>query len=169
MYLYETIENTDTKNYKSLIIILILLVNFVVVNTMLAIPEDTIKVAVKNPEANAPSIYQINFQISKPISQKAVIKIKFPLSFDLSGLLVAGSSSIKGGFEMTVENQSAILKRTGLGKEIKPNEEVDVKIAIVINPEEAGENYLIQIEVFDDNNERIIQKLESIKITPKKE
>ena len=169
MYLYETLMNSDTKAFKGFFIILILLLNFVVVNTLLAIPEDTIKVVVKNPEAEAPSIYQINFKLSKPISPKAVIKIKFPLLFDLSGLLVAGSGSINGGFEMTTDNQLVTLKRTGLGEEIKPNKKVDVKIAIVINPEQAGEGYSIQIEVFDDNNKRIIQKQETFKILAKKE
>jgi len=168
MYPYETLKNSDTKTLAKGSFVFIILLNLVFVNTIFAIPQDTIKIVAKDSSAEAPSVYQINFKISKPISPKAVIKVQFPSSFDLSGLLVAGSGSITGGFEMTKENHLVILKRTGLGKEIKANESVDVKFAIVINPEKAGENYSIQVEVFDDNNKSIIQKKEFVNILPPK-
>ena len=169
MYPNETKMSLDTKINTGFIIIFILLLNFFVVNTVAAIPEDSIKVIAKTPEAGAPSIYQINFQISKLITNKAEIKIEFPNTFDLSGLLVAGSGTIKGGFEMSVAGQIVSLKRTGLGNEIAINKKVDVKFAIVTNPKNPSDDYPIKIEIFDDNNRSIFKKQESVKIIPKTE
>ncbi|MBC8184256.1 hypothetical protein H8E88_24440 [candidate division KSB1 bacterium] len=167
MYLYETFKRSDTRIIKRFFITLILSINIVFGTSTFAAPEDTVTVEVKNPRAEARSIYQINFLISKPISHKAIIRVRFPIEFDLSKLLVAGSNTINGGFEMTVENDVVTIKRSGLGREIKANEKVDVKFAIVKNPIKADDNYSVQVEVFDDNNDSIIQKQETVKILPK--
>jgi len=134
-----------------------------------AAAKDSVTVEIKNAQAEARSICQVNFRISKSISPQATIRVTFPSEFDLSKLLVAGSNTINGGFEMTVDNKVAIIKRSGLGREIQANEKVDVKFAIVKNPIRGDDNYSVQVEVFDDNNNSIIQKKDTIKIMPKNE
>lgn len=167
MYLSETLKTSDTRINRFFFIGIIILVNFVFGADSFASPEDSVKVVVKNPQAEALSIYQINFLLSKPISPSAEIKVSFPADFDLSKLLVAGSNSINGGFEMVVKDRVVTIKRSGLGREIKPNERVDVRFAIVKNPVRAKGNYALQVEVFDDNKNAIIQKQQTLKILPR--
>jgi len=168
MSLSETLKTNDTRIIQIFFITLILLSNFIFGASALAAPDDTVMVIVKTPQAEARSIYQINFVISKPISPKAIIRVTFPDEYNLSKLLVVGSNTINGGFEMKVEDKVVTIKRSGLGREIKENENVDVKFAIVRNPIRADNNYSVGIEVFDDDNQRIIQKQNIVKILPKK-
>jgi hypothetical protein len=167
MSLCETLKTSDTRIIKLFYISIIFLSNIIFGTGILAATEDTIKVLVKTPQAEARSIYQINFAISKPISPKAIIRVTFPEEFNLSKLLVVGSNTINGGFEMKVDDRIVTIKRSGLGREIKANENVDIKFAIVKNPIRADNNYSVGIEVFNDSNQRIFQKQEMVKILPK--
>ena len=161
MYLFETLISSDTKFLK--VFLILFLLSCTMANVSFALPADTIKVVARHPEAEAASLYQINFRVAKTISPQAVIQVRFPSEFDLSDLSIAGSSTINGGFELEVKNQLLILTRSGLGREITPNEKVDVKFAIVKNPAKANENYSIEIEIFNDKKESILKKQETIK------
>ncbi len=169
MYPDETFRRSDTRLTRAFLLTLILSVHIIWGATTFAVPEDTVTVEVKTPQADARSLYQINFVISKPISPKAKIRATFPEEFNLSKVLVVGSNSINGGFKMDVKNNIVTIKRSGLGREIKANEKVDVKFAIVKNPAIAKNNYSVQVEVFDDNNNSIVQKQDFLKILPQKE
>jgi len=68
---------------------------------------------------------------------------------------------------MVVKDRVVTIKRSGLGRVIKPNEKVDVRFAIVKNPVRAEGNYALQVEVFDDNKNAIIQKQQTLKILPR--
>jgi len=166
MYLNETFKKNETK-------LLVLLVSFLIFFSLFtfdiySLPQDSIKVIAKSPEAEAASIYQIEFRLSKPLSPKGVIQIKFPKGFDLSNLQVAGSSTINGGFDLKVEDQTVILKRSGLGRLIKANEKADVKFAIVKNPSTPEKEYELEIEILNENNLSLIKNREKIKIMPRR-
>lgn len=158
MYLYETYKSYNASKY--IIIITILLSS----NLLFGLPADSIIVNAIHSEIKATSIYEIDFSIGQEISPKAVIVVTFPENFDLSGVLIAGSTTMNGGFELSVEKTKVILKRSGLGRTIKPNEKVDVKFANIRNPAKPADNYKIKVEIKDDNNRTIIEKEKNIKI-----
>ena len=61
------------------------------------------------------------------------------------------------------------MKRSGLGKEIPANNKVDVKFAIVKNPDQPADNYKILIEILDNGELNILKRETSQKILPAKE
>jgi len=169
MYLYETFKKSNTRcNYFFLLILNLTLLSFTN-NSAIAVPADTIEVIAKHPESGKSSIYQINFVISRPIPSKAVIRVTFPDEFDLSDLMIAGSTTINGGFELAVNKQVLTMKRSGLGREIPANERIDVKFAIVKNPKEPADNYKIVIEILDETEKSVVKQEKLHKIIPLKE
>lgn len=169
MYLYETYKNTVRgSRYAFLLAILAGLIPFAG-NSVIALPADTVEVIARHPELGERSTYQINFQISKPIPAKAIIRVTFPDEFDLSDLIIVGSTTINGGFDLSVNKQVVTMKRSGLGREIPANEKVDVKFAIVKNPGQPSDNYKIVIEILDAAEKSFIRSEKFQKILPAKE
>ncbi len=169
MYLFKTYK-------KSLFqFSIILLLNFLFVfaipasHLSAALPADTIEVIAKHPEISKSAIYQINFVVSKVIPSKAILRVLFPAGFDLSDLVIAGSTTINGGFILTVDGQVVTMKRSGLGREIPANEKVDIKFAIVKNPDQPADNYSITVEILSEDNKTIIKEEKKQKILPSKE
>ena len=163
MYLSETNKNTGTIVYTFVILLgLILLTG----NAVMALPADTVEVIARHPESGERSTYQITFQVSKPIPANAVLRITFPDEFDLSDLMIAGSITINGGFDLQVNNQVVTIKRSGLGREIPANEKVDVKFAIIKNPELPSDNYKIVVEILDAKENSFLRSEKFQKIIP---
>jgi len=115
---------------------------------------DSLSVKPIDPEAGEVSIYQVSFVLSDTLPSDAVIIVTFPEGFDLSRVKVAGSSTINGGFKVSVDGQRVAIKRSGLGRPIPPGESVDVKFANVINPAREGK-YAITVEILGDVKEVI--------------
>ena len=115
---------------------------------------DSLSVKPVNPEAEAITIYEVSFVLSDTLSSDAVIMVTFPDGFDLSRVKLAGSSTINGGFKVSVDGQRAAIKRSGLGRPILPGENVEVKFANVRNPVAEGE-YVITVEILGDVKEVI--------------
>jgi len=141
------------ETYKKLETIAMILLLFVVIflNNVFALPIDTVIVKPKDTSPGKNSIYEIYFSIENEISEKAIIVITFPDSFDLSGLVIVGSTTISGGFDFTVKDAQITIKRSGLGRKIKPHEKVNVKFANVKNPTLPSDNYQIKVEIKNNN------------------
>lgn len=169
MYLSETLKKTDTKIFKKLAMICAATFALIAVNFSFAAPADSVKVVAKSEEIGAATIYSVSFNVSKPIPSKAVIKVTFPAEFDISNLQVAGSTTINGGFEQRVSNRTLSLERSGLGREIKPNEKVDVKFAIVKNPTQPKNDYNFDVEILNESQQSLIKSQQKVKIIPKQE
>jgi hypothetical protein len=168
MYLFETNKNTMRgSKYAFSLVILLGLILFAG-NSVSALPADTVVVIARHPESGERSTYQINFQVSTPIPAKAIIRVTFPDEFDLSDLIIAGSTTINGGFDLSVNKQVVTMKRSGLGREIPANEKVDVKFAIVKNPGQPSDNYKIVIEILDAEEKSFIRSEKFQKILPAK-
>lgn len=168
MYLYETYHRFETGKARFIPILLFVTIIYFFTSVASAAPTDTVNVIARHPESNAKSIYKIEFRIDNPISPTAILKVTFPAEFDLSELMIASSTTMNGGFDVEVNDQMLTLKRSGLGREIKPNEKVDVKFAIVKNPLKPADNYRITVEIMED--ERSVLKQEKIhRILPEKE
>jgi len=83
--------------------------------------------------------------------------------------MIAGSTTINGGFYLSVEKQVVIIKRSGLGREIPANEKVDVKFAIVKNPREPRDGYEIVVEILDETEKSIVKQEKLQKVLPQKQ
>ena len=163
MYLNETYKNFGTGKFIFLVTVFSFLISF---NAVKGIAADSIIVKAKHSDVEASSIYEIYFSIAQEIPQKAVIVVTFPENFDLAGVIIAGSTTINGGFEVTVDGSKVLLKRSGLGRIIKPYEKVDVKFANVKNPSEPADDYKIKVELKNESEITIIEKVETFKIVP---
>lgn len=169
MYRYETKESKFMKIRCCSNLINLLIFLLTITSGSWAALADSVKIIAKHPEIRSSSIYQVNFVIDKPIPAKAAFRIVFPIGFDLSDLMIAGSSTINGGFTLQVEGQTVTIKRSGLGKEIPPNQPVDVKFAIVKNPAQAADDYEIQVELLDGSEKPILKTKTKHKIVPEKQ
>lgn len=165
MYLSETYKNIRTIVYTLVILVGLI---FFAGNSVMAFPADTVEVIARHPESGERSTYQINFVVSKPIPAKAIIRVTFPDDFDLSDLMIAGSTTINGGFDLSVNRSVVTMKRSGLGREILANEKVDVKFAIIKNPDQPSDNYKIVIEILDAEEKSFIKSERFQKILPAK-
>lgn len=164
MYLSETFRwNKAWGNYIFLLNLIITMLAFLIQSAM-ALPADSVEVIAKHPESEASSIYVVKFAVAKPIPAKALFLVTFPPEFDLSDLLIAGSTTINGGFEVSVQKQVVIIKRSGLGKEVPANQKADLKFAIVKNPALPADDYKILVEILDGNESTIFKAEKSQKI-----
>jgi len=163
MYLFETYNDFKTIICRWLIVLLIIFSG-----TSLVLAADEIDLKPQHVEVEKNSIYELFFSIEKEISPKAIVTIEFPTNFDLSGVLIAGSATINGGFSLSVEQNKVVIKRSGLGRTIKPNEKVDIKFANVRNPATAADDYRIKINIKNDENITIIDKENNLKIVSNK-
>jgi len=167
MYLSETYNRFETGKKVLFPVLLFITAIYLINSVAYASPADTVNVIARHPESNAKSIYKIEFRVAKPISPTAMLKVTFPQEFDLSELMIASSTTMNGGFEVDVKDQILTLKRSGLGRQIKPNEKVDVKFAIVKNPLKPADSYRIIVEIIE--NEKSVLKEEKIhRILPEK-
>ncbi len=169
MYLFETHENKLMGVSRGSVLIILLMLIIAPSTTSWASPSDSVAIVANHPEARSSSIYQVNFVIDKPIPAKAVFRIVFPASFDLSDLMIAGSSTINGGFTLQVEGQTVIIKRSGLGKPIPANQRADLKFAIVKNPPSPADDYEILVELLDEEEKPILKTSTKQKIIPEKQ
>jgi hypothetical protein len=169
MYLSETSYWSKAGGkYIFLFILMTSMLTFLISSAM-ASPADSIEVIAKHPESAANSIYQVKFSVSKPVPSNAIFRVTFPQEFDLSDLLIAGSTTINGGFEISVDKQVVVMKRSGLGKELPANQTADLKFAIVKNPGTPADDYKILIEILDGAEKSIIRAEKNQKIFPRSE
>ncbi len=169
MYLSETYKKSNTK-CKFLLVLMLLIGSLISTSDLaIAVPEDTVEVIAKNPEISKSSVYQINFVVSKPIPPRAIIRVTFPDEYDLLDLMIAGSTTMNGGFILKVDQQVVTMRRSGLGREIPANEKVDIKFAIVKNPKQPADDYNIKVEILGEDEKSILKEDKKQKIIPAKE
>jgi hypothetical protein len=151
---------------KKLICILSLYFLSNILNLTFAAPLDSLKVTPLNAAAGEVSIYQISFVASDTLYPDGQISITFPADFDLTNVKIANSTSINGGFKVSVQNNKVILKRTGLGRMVLPKEKVEVKFANVKNPKKAETDFPLIVE-FQNRDLNQIQRMEEVSVTLK--
>lgn len=162
MYLIETLTNDKTARIALYILISI---GFFLTKVNAA-PADSIKVNARNGDVNASSIYEVYFSISTEIPASASIVVIFPDDFGLSNVNVAGSTTINGGFELTVNQKKVILKRSGHGDVIEPDQQVSVKFANVKNPPRSVDQYEIDVEIRDNDNQVLKASRTRVNVEP---
>jgi hypothetical protein len=162
MYLFETLHRINTRP-----VIFAGLLWLIFTQAGFSLPVDSVTVVPQNKIAGASCIYQIRFTLEQEILPDAMILVTFPPSFDLSEVLIAGSATINGGFQVAVNQLTVSIKRSGLGRRILPNEKVDLRFANVKNPMVLADNYNIRVRVQNSAGRMIVDKVQSIKIEQK--
>jgi hypothetical protein len=120
-----------------------------------ALAQDSLSVTPSRLEAGESAVYTLTFVATDTLRPDGQITVTFPPNMDLSGVKVAGSATINGGFQVTTLGQKVVLTRSGLGRSILPGEKAAIKFAVVKNPVEAGISLPVQIE-FDHKSKRPI-------------
>jgi len=108
---------------------------------------NSVEVKTLNSEAGAASLYILNFTLSDTLHPNAVLEVNFPAGFDLSKVNLAGSASINGGFNVSVQGQTIKVSRKGKGGLKYPGDKVDVIFSIVKNPAAAESSHLIKLKI----------------------
>ncbi len=108
---------------------------------------DTLAVYLVNPQPGGRSICELRFALSRPLPPNAVLRLRFPATFDLSEVQVVGSDRIDGGFRLRTSGQEVVVERSGRGHTIPAGREVDLKIANVRNPRRADPNLTVRVTV----------------------
>ncbi len=144
MYLFETKIINDTTRLR---IILVLIVSLILTSSGFGLPANQISIHPNDSGNKANSIYHVELKLENDIPANATILCRFPESFDLKNVIIAGSTTINGGFELKVKDNTVIMQRSGLGHVIKANTPVDLKFAEVIAPDVESVTYTIQVEV----------------------
>jgi hypothetical protein len=93
------------------------------------------------------SIYEIGFVTRDTLATDAEILLAFPPECDLSGLEIAGSSSIDGGWKLEKNGRNVTLRRTGLGHVVMPGRRAGVKLGLIKNPADFNATHRVEVEV----------------------
>ena len=115
------------------------------------------------PEANAMSIYKLDFTLADTLKADGQLKITFPEAFDLSKVKMAGSSTINGGFTVKVADSTVLVSRSGIGNVVLPGTPVDVKFANIKNPPDYMKSYSAKIEILNQKI-KFVEKAIAVKI-----
>jgi hypothetical protein len=95
--------------------------------------------------ATAVTLYTVSFALPDSLHPDAEIAVTFPNGFDLKRVEIAGSSTITGGLDVSVDSQTVVIRRKGRGGTYAPGTQVDVKFATVVNPQQARDDYEVEV------------------------
>lgn len=98
-------------------------------------------------EAGQPSVYEVTITSPQILEADAEFVLEFPLAFDLSVLMVAGSPDMSGGFSLSRDGQRVRVKRSGAGESIQAHKPVHLRLGAIMNPEKLEPNYQIGVQV----------------------
>ena len=108
---------------------------------------NSVDVQALNTEAEAASLYTLNFTLPDTLQPDAVLEVIFPNGFDLSRVNLAGSATINGGFKVSVQGQTIKVSRKGKGVLKYPGDKVDLKFSTVVNSSRSDNEHLIIVNV----------------------
>jgi hypothetical protein len=93
------------------------------------------------------SIYELSFSTNEALAVDAEIRLTFPAAYDLSGLEIAGSTTINGGLTLTRDGQRVVVKRTGLGTVVPRGQKVGLQLGLIKNPSNFATAEQVRVEV----------------------
>ena len=108
---------------------------------------NSVDVQALNTEAEAASLYTLNFTLPDTLQPDAVLEVIFPNGFDLSRVNLAGSATINGGFKVSVQGQTIKVSRKGKGSLKYPGDKVELKFSTVVNSSRSDTGYLIIVNL----------------------
>lgn len=104
-----------------------------------------------NNVAGAGTIYTVSFTVQNALPANGKIVLSFPPGFDVSGVEVAYSNDVDGGFRVNVNAQAVTVTRDGTGTSVgATNGNVSIKIGPVVNHATAGSSYNLDVATQDN-------------------
>ncbi|MGQ9560984.1 MAG: hypothetical protein ACUVWA_10760 [Candidatus Oleimicrobiaceae bacterium] len=98
------------------------------------------------PGQNA--VYELRFPAQDTLSPAARFELILPPGFDVSGVQLASSRQLDGGFSVVVAQDTVRILRSGLGRAVPPGAAVDLLFAAVKNPKELPSSVQATVRVF---------------------
>ena len=160
MSLNGTFKANDTK-FATLVLVAMLATSLLVSNSY---GENSINFFPKDATTEALTIYILEFSLEQPIPANANFRFTFPAEFDLAMVEIAGSSSINGGFEVSVKENQVQIARSGLGDEVPAGKKTDLKFALVKNPTEKKDDYPVTITILGADDSILLETVVNVKI-----
>ncbi len=121
--------------------------------------QNTLSVIPGNATPGKRSLYSLAFTLPDSLPSDGAMSVVFPAGFDLSGVKIAASNAIKGGFTTRVEGNEIILVRNGLGETLKSGQKVDLKLAVVRNAKTAAGPFTLQVLMQHEQGKTLLAKI----------
>ena len=129
---------------------------------------DSLSIKFVNPIIGDDSLCELSFVVTDTLAPDAVFVVTFPNGFDVSGVQIAGSRTINGGFFVSVVGQKVTIRRQGVGRRILPGKKLDLSFSTVMNARVPGD-YAVTVEIQDATGSKIGGPTEGlVSITPKR-
>ncbi|MCR4440195.1 MAG: hypothetical protein QHJ34_13175 [bacterium] len=100
----------------------------------LALAQSAARIAPLDARPGQNAVYELRFVAHDTLRSSALIELVLPGAFDVSGVQLASSRTLDGGFTVNVVADTVRLRRSGLGKAVPPGTTVDLLFAAVHNP-----------------------------------
>ncbi len=123
--------------YKKYILKSVVLFTVAILTPLFAQSQKTIpelEIRAKQPLPGKMTIYNISFIAPDTLTARAFFALSFPKEFDLEMLEIADSRIVDGGLEIGRKDRRAEISRSGLGKNILPETQVEIEIGLIQNP-----------------------------------
>jgi hypothetical protein len=97
------------------------------------------------------AVYELRFVAADTLSSRARFEVILPAGFDVSGVQLASSRIMDGGFAVKVAQDTVRIFRSGEGKSLPPGTAIDLLFAAVKNPKELPSALQATVRVFGDS------------------
>lgn len=98
------------------------------------------------PGQNA--VYELRFVAQDTLWPAARFELILPPVYDVSGVQLASSREMDGGFSVVVAQDTVRILRSGLGRAVPPGAEVGLLFAAIRNPKEEPSAGQVTVRVF---------------------
>jgi hypothetical protein len=122
--------------------------------------------SVLNPIAAEKSVYRLAFTTDDTLRENAIFSFVFPEEFDVGQTHIAGSSTINGGFNLSTQQDTVMVARSGLGSAVPPDTPVVLYLALVKNPEDITSSYAVTMIVHEPETDTRKRIEVSVSFTP---
>ena len=111
--------------------------------------QDALSVSATQLTPEKQAAYIFVFSCPPALSPNASLEIFFPEAMDLEKLILADSRLMVGGFRVSVEQNRALVTRSGLGNTVPENSRIDLILAAVKNASDMEREYTFRVLVRD--------------------
>ena len=125
--------------------------------TVPARAQNTLAVKPENATPGAASLYQFEFALPDSLPRLGAVSLRFPVSIDVSGVTVAASSTIKGGLQVSVQDNEVLVTRRGEGGALRAGSKVDLFLSVIKNPPDTASNLKLVARVHTDARQALAQ------------
>ncbi|MBC7185828.1 MAG: hypothetical protein H5U38_02220 [Calditrichaeota bacterium] len=115
-----------------------------------AVAQSPARVAPLDARPGQNAVYELRFVAQDTLTPSAIIELVLPRPLDVSGVQLASSRALDGGFAVNVVADTVRLQRSGLGRAVPPGTPVDLLFAAVRNPKSWASVEQATVRIFAD-------------------